>query len=218
MTEEPIVLMSDPRVRAIPTIECSDQLFDLRKVAALRLDGRQADDTGAYAQLRVGVVDRLLAAQELLPPGTRLLIVEGYRPLALQRQYFDRYADELRAAHPDWSEDYLHIQASRSLAPPEVAPHVCGAAVDLTLVDADGVELDMGTAVNASPEESDGACYTEHPAIHPDARANRRLLGKVMRTAGFVNYPTEWWHWSHGDKYWALAAGASAALYGPLDW
>jgi D-alanyl-D-alanine dipeptidase len=32
-----------------------------------------------------------------------------------------------------------------------------------------------------------------------------------------VNYPTEWWHWSHGDRYWALLTGAEAALYGPVD-
>jgi len=26
----------------------------------------------------------------------------------------------------------------------------------------------------------------------------------------------EWWHWSYADRYWALAAGAPAALYGPV--
>jgi D-alanyl-D-alanine dipeptidase len=31
-----------------------------------------------------------------------------------------------------------------------------------------------------------------------------------------VNYPTEWWHWSYGDRYWALMTGAPAALYGPV--
>jgi D-alanyl-D-alanine dipeptidase len=28
-----------------------------------------------------------------------------------------------------------------------------------------------------------------------------------------VNYPTEWWHWSYGDRYWALMTGAPAARY-----
>jgi zinc D-Ala-D-Ala dipeptidase len=32
-----------------------------------------------------------------------------------------------------------------------------------------------------------------------------------------VNYPTEWWHWSYGDSYWALTTGAPAAIYGPID-
>jgi hypothetical protein len=28
---------------------------------------------------------------------------------------------------------------------------------------------------------------------------------------------SEWWRWSYGDRYWALAAGAAAALYGPVS-
>jgi zinc D-Ala-D-Ala dipeptidase len=31
-----------------------------------------------------------------------------------------------------------------------------------------------------------------------------------------VNYPTEWWHWSYGDRYWAVMTDAPAALYGPV--
>jgi D-alanyl-D-alanine dipeptidase len=41
------------------------------------------------------------------------------------------------------------------------------------------------------------------------------VLGAALTAAGLVNYPTEWWHWSFGDRYWALATGAGAALYGP---
>ena len=38
----------------------------------------------------------------------------------------------------------------------------------------------------------------------------------MLGGAGLVNYPTEWWHWSYGDRYWALLTGAPAALYGPV--
>ena len=34
-----------------------------------------------------------------------------------------------------------------------------------------------------------------------------------MTGAGFVNYPTEWWHWSYGDRYWALQSGQRVARY-----
>jgi len=44
-----------------------------------------------------------------------------------------------------------------------VAPHVAGAAVDLTLVDSAGGELDLGTPVDATPEQSEGACYFDAP-------------------------------------------------------
>jgi hypothetical protein len=43
-------------------------------------------------------------------------------------------------------------------------------------------------------------------------------IGSVSASwsAGLVNYPTEWWHWSYGDRYWALLTGADHAIYGPV--
>jgi D-alanyl-D-alanine dipeptidase len=71
--------------------------------------------------------------------------------------------------------------------------------------------------MNASPEDSAGACYTLADGIGAEARAHREILGKALSGAGLVNYPTEWWHWSYGDRYWALTTGAPAALYGPAE-
>ncbi|MEV5979495.1 M15 family metallopeptidase [Streptomyces sp. NPDC052114] len=214
----PIILMNDPRVVDIPVRDCGEALVDLRHLPFVVVDDRLADPAGAYAQLREGVAWRLARAARLLPEGLRLLITEGYRPLELQIKYFEEYAAELRLAHPDWSDDHLHRQTSRSLSPPEVGPHVAGAAVDITLCTASGTELDLGTPVNASPEESDGACYTENEGISAAARRNRRTLAAALATAGLVNYPTEWWHWSYGDRYWALATEASTAHYGPVSY
>ncbi|MFF6782532.1 M15 family metallopeptidase [Streptomyces sp. NPDC012510] len=210
-----IILMSDPEVARVPVQDCGEPLVDLRELPFVVVDSRQADPEGAYAHLREGVAWRLARAARLLPDGLRLLVTEGYRPLALQIEYFERYAAELRLAHPDWPEEHLHIQTSRSLSPPEIGPHVAGAAVDLTLCTAAGAELDMGTRLDASPEESDDACYTDAPNISDTARHNRRVLSAALTTAGLVNYPTEWWHWSYGDRYWALMTGAPNALYGP---
>lgn len=212
-----LVLLSNPRVADLPVRECGEVLVDLRTRAELIMDTRQADPAGAYAHLRAGVLERLLVAQSLLPAGVRLLIVEGYRPLWLQQQYFTAYAESLRTANPSWSDAHVRTQASRYISPPEVAPHVSGAAVDLTLCSPDGLELPMGTEVNATPEDSDNACYTDAGNISSLARANRRVLGRALRTAGLVNYPTEWWHWSYGDRYWAMLTGSPVARYGPRD-
>ncbi|MEU0939608.1 MULTISPECIES: M15 family metallopeptidase [unclassified Embleya] len=212
-----IILMSDPRVAAIPVRDCAEALVDVRADGSLPVDLREAEGSAAFSFLRVGVLDRLIKAQTALPHGLRLLFVEGYRKPSLQRHYFEEYAAELRAANPDWSADRVHVAASRYVSPPEIAPHSAGAAVDLTLVDPDGRELDLGTPMNASPEQSDGACYTGAANITATARANRDVLGAALTAAGLVNYPTEWWHWSYGDRYWALATGAEAALYGPRE-
>jgi D-alanyl-D-alanine dipeptidase len=211
-----IVLMSDSAVTSIPVHENGEPLCDLREIPGLVLDSRLADAAGAYAHLRAGVTERLVAAQVLLPSNLRFLVVEGYRPLSLQIAYFERHLRDLRQAHPEWSDAVVHREASRSLSPPEIGPHVCGAAVDLTLCTASGAELPMGGEVNADSDEGN-ACCTAAPGLAPDAARNRGILIETLTGAGLVNYPTEWWHWSYGDRYWALTTGAPAALYGQLS-
>ncbi|WP_412539193.1 M15 family metallopeptidase [Longispora sp. K20-0274] len=211
-----MILLSDPRIAAVPLRDNGEALVDLREVPELRVDPRLADEAGAFAHLREDAVRRLLAAQRALPDGLRLLIVEGYRPLGLQKTYFDGYRDELRVRFPSWDPERLHVEASKYVSPPEVAPHSTGGTVDLTLCTFEGAELDMGTLVNDSPVASGDACFTA--AVVPGAaRANRDLLGAVLGAAGFVNYPTEWWHWSFGDRYWALSTRAATTRYGPVD-
>jgi zinc D-Ala-D-Ala dipeptidase len=209
-----IVLISDPRVRAIPVADSGEPLAEVK--GRLRLDARMADPEGAYARLRSGLLERLERAERSLPDGFHLLVVEGYRPIAAQRSIFEEYSARLREEFPHLSPAQVAVAASRFVSPVEVAPHTAGAAVDLTLCAPDGTEYDMGTEVNATPEQSDGACYTEAANISGRAREHRGILGSALESAGLVNYPTEWWHWSYGDRYWALATGASKALYGPV--
>ncbi|MEV4806707.1 M15 family metallopeptidase [Nonomuraea sp. NPDC049421] len=206
-----VVLISDSRVTSIPVKEVGEPLEDVR--GRLRVDPRLADDQGAYAHLRAGVLRRLEHAESLLPAGYHLLVVEGYRPVATQRRIFDGYRATLTGLTPEES----YVAASRYVSPVEVAPHTAGAAVDLTLVSPDGTEYDMGTEVNDNPEQSEGACYTAAPDISDDARAHRKLLGVALEAAGLVNYPTEWWHWSYGDRYWAMSTKNDHALYGPVE-
>lgn len=198
------ILLSDPRVRAVPVREAGDPL--------VALDARFGP---ARALVRSGLAERLASALPLLPTGVHLRVLEGHRTVEDQRSIIARYTAEVLAAQPGVAGDELRHLTSRFVAPVEVAPHVAGAAVDLTLVDASGAELDLGTAVDATPEESDGACYFAAPDLDPVARAHRDLLAAALVPAGLVNYPTEWWHWSFGDRYWALVTGADNAPYGP---
>jgi zinc D-Ala-D-Ala dipeptidase len=216
MNSDGIVLMSDSRVAAIPVQDLGEALVDVR-AHGLTVDDRKRDAAGAWAHVRHGVLSRLLHAQSLLPDGLRLLFIEGYRPPALQRQYFEEYSKELSRANPDWPPAELRQAASRFVSPPEIAPHSAGAAVDVTLTDHQGRELDMGTRVNASPEESDGACYTDAPGLSDRARTNRAALGRALSSAGLINYGTEWWHWSVGDRYWALQTKQPTAFYGLIE-
>ncbi|WBB64877.1 M15 family metallopeptidase [Micromonospora sp. WMMD812] len=211
-----MILLSDPRVAAVPGADDGEPLVDLRDLPDLWLDARAADPGGAYARVRRGVAERLVAAQRALPVGLRLLVIEGYRPHQAQLGIFTGYRDELRERHPDWSAERLHRETTKFVSPVEVAPHSTGGAVDLTLCADDGVELDMGTAVDATPLASANACFTAAPTIGATARRHRRILVDALSGAGLVNYPTEWWHWSYGDRYWALLTGAPRTRYGPL--
>jgi D-alanyl-D-alanine dipeptidase len=199
------ILLSDPRVAMIPVHDNGEPLLPLDPAI------------GHRSFVRAGLADRLLRAQAQLPSGIDLRVVEGHRSQASQLEIVASYSAQLCAAHPGISPDELHRLSSRFVAPIEVAPHVAGAAVDLTLVDACGDELDMGTRIDATPEESGGRCWFAADGISPDARANRNLLASVLESVGLVNYPTEWWHWSYGDRYWALVTGHPYALYGSVE-
>jgi D-alanyl-D-alanine dipeptidase len=224
--EREVVLLSDARIGAIPVVESADPLAHLgafrelsveKRAPVPPLDIRRHSLGPVHALVREGLADRLRLAARRLPPDVRLHIVEGYRPPALQRAYFEAYRARLLREDAGLGIDASHALASRFVAPPEVAAHPSGAAVDLTLVDCDGQALDMGTDIDATPEESRGACYFDASNISRDARANRQLLADALGPEGLVNYPTEWWHWSYGDRYWAFATGHEAAIYGPFE-
>lgn len=209
------VLLADPRVAAVPVVDCGEPLVDLRELCDVLVCDRKAGENPDRALLRRGVAERVREASLLLPAGLRFLVVEAYRPLERQLAYVEAYRGRLRRDNPALSDAELDRLTSRFVSPPAVAPHVSGAAVDLTLVDADGVELDLGTPVDATPEDSAGACYLAAPVLEP-AATHRALLAGVLGEVGLVNYPTEWWHWSFGDRYWAVVTGAAHAVYGPV--
>lgn len=196
------VLLADAEIRSVLVTDTGEPLVPIALEGGTQL-------------LRAGVATRLRIAAGLLPRDRRLVLVEGHRSPLDQQRIWDRYSAEVARAHPAADAEERRRLTSRFVSPLEVAPHVAGAAVDVTLVDRHGGPVDLGTPVDATWEESDGACRFEAP-IGPRARAERTALARALHLAGFVNYPTEWWHWSFGDRYWAWTTGARAALYGPI--
>lgn len=216
-----MISLFDPLLRSIPLVESDEPFVDLgasrMPVLVDHLRIGVSNPSAHFLKVRLGVAQRLFAAADRLPTGLRLLIKEGYRPLALQRLYFTRRVARLRELYPSATDAHLHELAAHYAAPPEVAAHPTGAAVDLTLATEDGAELAMGSPVNANDELSSGSCYTASEFMSRQARAHRDLLIEVMTHAGFVNYPSEWWHWSFGDRYWAVVTGHPHGLYGPVE-
>ena len=209
LTSDDIILLHDPRVAAVPIVDSGEPLV-VARLPRLRL----VDDPQG-SRVREQVSLRLALAHDALPAGLHLVLAEGWRSPAAQAAIVARYRARVRAEHPGATDDDVDRLTSRHVAPMAVAPHVAGAAVDVTLVDDAGLALDLGCPLDATPEESDGRCYTD-ALVPPDARALRTALSHAMSAAGFVNYPTEWWHWSYGDRYWALVTDRPAARYGAV--
>jgi zinc D-Ala-D-Ala dipeptidase len=216
-----IILIGDPRVKQVPVEENHEPLVDfLTEFPELSFDldrhhVQKLSKSISYGRREVG--NKLLAAQTHLPVGIKLLVKECYRPMWVQKESWDDYYAQVRGKFPEWSEDEVYNECSKLNAPLDVAPHTTGGAVDLTLIDQNGVWLEMGTEFNASPLESKQATYTDSKDISALSNANRKMLVTVMTKVGFVNYPTEWWHWSYGDKYWALKNKQPFAIYQSVE-
>jgi D-alanyl-D-alanine dipeptidase len=219
--DDGIVLISDPRVANVPIKENNETFIDLLTESnELIVDRSQAQidsRSPLFAMMRRTLAQKLLQAQQLLPKDMRLFIKEAYRPLSIQRASFEAYAGQLQQTHTTWTSEEVYQEASTYVAPLAVAPHSTGGAVDLTLINADGTEVDMGTSFNASPFSTQNATYTDTTSISVEAHTYRMLLKEILLSVGLVNYPTEWWHWSYGDRYWAFVTGSPYALYRSID-
>jgi len=53
--------------------------------------------------------------------------------------------------------------------------------------------------------------------LSEEAKKNRNIMSEVMTRAGSVNYPTEYWHWSYGDRYWAFETKHPYAFYDTVE-
>lgn len=140
----------------------------------------------ARALLRPATADKLAKVQaELKSQGLSLKIWDAYRPLSVQRAMWKALPDERFVADPS-----------------KGGRHNRGAAVDVTLVDAKGVELQMPTAHDDFSEKA-GAHFNLVP---PEVFKNRETLQRVMTKHGFAIFETEWWHFDDADwkQYEAL--------------
>ena len=79
--------------------------------------------------------------------------------------------------------------------PRQGGPHNRGVALDVTLIDAEGHELDMGTGFDAITPLSHHA----RTDVSPAAQRNRLILLGLMTAAGFDYYINEWWHYQLFD-------------------
>ena len=96
-----------------------------------------------------------------------------------------------------------------------IPPHATGAAIDIYLVNTDSEIVDMGIRTADWMQDYDGSLSQTDSAIISDtAKHHRSIMSHALSSVGFANFPTEYWHWSYGDRYWAHQFKMPCALYG----
>lgn len=127
--------------------------------------------------LRKSTAEALVKANEAFKQlGYRIKLFDCYRPLSVQKKMWKILPGTHYVANP--------AKGSK---------HNRGAAVDLTLVDAQGKELNMGTPFDFFGKEAHHT-YTEHTK---EVLENRKLLKETLNKYNFKSIYSEWWHYEY---------------------
>ena len=183
-------IAAHPAFRRLETIAGIDH--DLRYASANNFDGRVLYAGIDCAWLRAEAAAGLEAAADWLArthPGHRILVLDALRPQRVQEAIW---------------RDVAGTPAARYFANPERGSiHSFGMAVVVTLCDAAGNELDMGSGFDEMSVASHPSLEAEQLAAGAITRAHiaaREMLRGAMAAGGFAGIPTEWWHFDHGDR------------------
>jgi zinc D-Ala-D-Ala dipeptidase len=165
---------------------------DLRYVGSNNFAARPLYGTLDCAWLRADAAAGLEAAAVWLAlqrPGWQLLVLDALRPQRVQEAIW---------------KDVEGTDAALYFAHPlRGSIHSFGKAVDVTLLDADGFELDMGSGFDEMSLRSHPALHAEHLAqgvLTAEHLTHRGWLAAALRAGGYEGIPTEWWHFDHGDR------------------
>lgn len=165
---------------------------DLRYAGPHNLLGRDLYSPHDCAWLHSEAASALEAAASALAaaqPGLRLCVLDACRPQRVQEAFWAFVEGTPMQAY------FAH--------PGPGSIHSFGMAVDITLVDAAGHELDMGTPFDDTSEHSHPALETQWldtGVLRAQHVQHRRWLREAMFAAGWQGIRTEWWHFDFGDR------------------
>ncbi len=167
--------------------------------------------------LRESIAEKLSAVQEGFKGHYRFKIWDAWRSRTVQKKLYERFWSSLVITHPDWSYEQVKIEVETYVANAEdencIPNHVTGGTIDLTLVNEQGIELDMGTRFDHFGPEAAPFYFETHPSNRVAAQ-NRKILREAMFSSGFSVFPSEWWHFDYGNQRWAFERGEAFAFFG----
>ena len=154
----------------------NDFVFDMKYATPDNFLKQAVYDCGE-CYLRKSTAKALVKAnEEFKSLGYRIKLFDCYRPLSVQKKMWKILPGTHYVANP--------AKGSK---------HNRGAAVDLTLVDAQGKELDMGTPFDFFGEKAHHTCTT----LPKKVLENRKLLKDILNKYNFKSIYSEWWHYEY---------------------
>jgi zinc D-Ala-D-Ala dipeptidase len=182
--------------------------------------------------VRIALAEKLVKINRRLEDyGVELLVLDGFRPIALQEELWQHFIATGRELHPTAIDEELVKFAGKFCSDPRAynpndyktwPVHTTGGAIDLTLRTLeDQQELFMGSIFDDADAISatryfEAPDHTSQSAI--EAKRNRRLLWHAMVSEEFANYPYEWWHFDYGTQMWVINGQLSnVAFYGTVS-
>lgn len=162
------------------------------------------------------LLKRLESAAKSLAEPYKLVIRAGHRPIAVQRRLLAECASGYKRDNPGVSDEEALKHARNFVSDPDITlpPHVCGAAVDVEVIDSSiSKYLDFGSKAGDDNEKS----FLYYSGLTEEQKNNRLILVTAMLDAGLASCMTEWWHFSYGDQLWAWFYGEQNSLYSPIE-
>ena len=183
-------IAGSPEFRHLSTI--AGIVIDLRYATPHNFVGRDLYSPFDCAWLHrdaAAALERVVAWLAAERPGYTPLILDALRPQRVQEQLW---------AALEGTDLQMYLAS-----PERGSIHSFGMALDITILDERGRELDMGTGFDDLSARSHPALEAELLARGELTRgqiANRQLLRDAMFQAGFIGINTEWWHYDCGDR------------------
>jgi zinc D-Ala-D-Ala dipeptidase len=226
VTMKKILYIADPEILAVPIVECEEPLIDIKDHDELRYGPPPECELTAtcYTKMRKTVYEKLCQAQKQLPKGWRFQLYEGFRSLNVQKMLFEQEYNRAIARNPNQNHQEYFKEATKRVSPVinldgsnNIPAHNTGGAIDIEIMMDNGKLVDMGMAAKDWGDAIPELCFTDYTGISEPAKRNRKLLFDILTVHGFINYPTEWWHFSYGDRYWGYHQKVKRAIYGSVE-
>lgn len=127
---------------------------------------------------------KAVAKLKAIKPNWKFVLYDCLRPRSIQYKLWDKVkgtSEEPYVANPE-----------------KGSIHNFGFALDLSLVDGTGKELDMGTAYDDFSELSEPIKekkFFQEGKLTQIQLVNRKILRSIMIHSGFIQRSNEWWHY-----------------------